>query len=43
MVQRVRVMAGPADIEVQDQEVAVKRRNLVHVRMSVANVLGNNI
>jgi Fe2+ transport system protein FeoA len=43
MVQRVRVMADPADIEVQDQEVAVRRRNLVPVRMSVANVLGNNI
>jgi hypothetical protein len=36
-------MADLVDIEAQDQEVAVKRRNLVHVRMSVANVLGNNI
>jgi hypothetical protein len=43
MVQRVRVMADLVDIEVQDQEVAVKRRNLVHVRMSVVSVLGNNI
>jgi Fe2+ transport system protein FeoA len=43
MVQRVRVMADPADIEVQDQEVAVRRRNLVPVHMSVVSVLGNNI
>jgi hypothetical protein len=43
MVLRVKVMADLAGIEVQDQEVAARRRNLVHVRMSVANVLGNNI
>jgi hypothetical protein len=30
-------------IEVQDLEAAVKRKNLALVRMSVANVLGNNI
>jgi hypothetical protein len=36
-------MAGLVGIEVQDLEAAVKRKNLVHVRMSVANVLGNNI
>jgi hypothetical protein len=43
MVQRVKVKADLAGIEVQDQEVAARRRNLAHVRMSVANVLGNNI
>jgi hypothetical protein len=40
MVQRVRVMADLVDIEVQDQEVAAKRRNLVHVRMSVVRGQG---
>jgi hypothetical protein len=36
-------MADLVDIEVQGLGVAVKRRNLVRVRMSVANVLGKNI
>jgi hypothetical protein len=43
MVLRVKVKADLAGIEVQGLEVAARRRNLVHVRMSVANVLGNNI
>jgi hypothetical protein len=43
MVQRVKAMADLVGIVVQDQGVAVKRKNLAHVRMSVANVLGNNI
>jgi hypothetical protein len=43
MAQRVKVMADLADIGVQGLGVAVKRRNLVHVRMSVVSVLGNNI
>jgi hypothetical protein len=42
-VQKMKVMADLVGIEVQDQEAAVKRKNLVRVRMSVANVLGNNI
>jgi hypothetical protein len=42
-VQKVKVMAGLVGIAVQDLEVAVKRKNLVRVPMSVANVLGNNI
>jgi hypothetical protein len=41
-VQKVKAMVDLVGIEVQDQEAAVKRKNLVHVRMSVANVLGNN-
>jgi hypothetical protein len=39
-VRKVKVMVGLVGIEVQDQEVAVKRKNLVHVRMSAVNVLG---
>jgi hypothetical protein len=42
-VLKVKVMAGLVGIEVQDQEGAVKRKNLVLVRMSAVNVLGNNI
>jgi hypothetical protein len=42
-VLRVKVRADLVGIEVQDQEAAARRRNLDHVRMSVANVLGNNI
>jgi len=42
-VRKVKVMAGLVDIEVQDLEAAVKRKNHGHVLMSVANVLGNNI
>jgi hypothetical protein len=40
---KAKVMVGLVGIEVQDQEAAVKRKNLVRVHMSVANVLGNNI
>jgi hypothetical protein len=43
MVQRVKVMADLADIEVQGLGAAVKRRNHALVRMSAVNVLGNNI
>jgi hypothetical protein len=40
MVQRVKVMADLVDIVVQDQEVAVRRRNLVHAHMSVVRGQG---
>jgi hypothetical protein len=40
MVQRVRVMADLADIEVQGLGAAVKRRNHVLVRMSVVRGQG---
>jgi hypothetical protein len=42
-VRKVKVMVGLVGIEVQDLEAAAKRKNLVRVPMSVANVLGNNI
>jgi hypothetical protein len=42
-VRKVKVTVGLVGIEVQDLEAAVKRKNLVLARMSVANVLGNNI
>jgi hypothetical protein len=42
-VQKVKAMVDLVGIEGQDQGVAVRRRNLAHVRMSVANALGNNI
>jgi hypothetical protein len=42
-VLKVKVMAGLVGIEVQGLEAAVKRKNLVLVRMSAVNVLGNNI
>jgi hypothetical protein len=40
MVLRVKVKADLAGIEVQDQGVAGKRRNLAHVRMSVVKGQG---
>jgi hypothetical protein len=42
-VQKVKVMAGLVGIAVQDLGAVARRKNLVRVLMSVANVLGNNI
>jgi hypothetical protein len=42
-VQKVKVMAGLVGTTVQDLEAVARRKNLVRVPMSVANVLGNNI
>jgi hypothetical protein len=39
----MKAMVGLVGIAAQGLEAAAKRKNLVHVRTSAVNVLGNNI